>query len=240
MTATPMFLRTGTDRLLAMVDTPDGPPSGYGVVLLPGAATPGFGNARIWARVGAALAAHGHVAARLDFRGMGESSGGEQPISLADPFPDDVLACVDLLRDAGADRVVLMGTCFGARSAMAAAPRVPGLAGLTLMFPPLQFADPDAETDDHFTAALAGAVGTGVPVRILYGTLDMDLPRFRAVCPPDGPLSGAPNVRIDIVPGRLHGVADPDADAAVLRAALDTAAEFTATGRAAASSARGV
>jgi pimeloyl-ACP methyl ester carboxylesterase len=77
--------------------------------------------------------------ARFDYHGVGESSGEVRTFRLDQPFTEDVAAVLRwLTAEHGLERFVLMGTCFGARTAMAAAPEIARLEAVALFPPPVR------------------------------------------------------------------------------------------------------
>jgi pimeloyl-ACP methyl ester carboxylesterase len=84
------------------------------------------------------LAARGFHALRFDWHGVGDSTGSVSRFDLNRPFTDDVLGAVGWLRARSIERFVLVGTCFGARTALAASERVPGLEGIYLISVPIR------------------------------------------------------------------------------------------------------
>ena len=115
-------------------------PNGKVVVLLQGGSwIPSPGRNRMWALLARRLAGLGYHAVRLDYHGVGESAGHFENYQLDRPFVDDVAAVVSWLGErAGLREFVLVGTCFGARTALASVGRIPGLAGLALVPPPVR------------------------------------------------------------------------------------------------------
>lgn len=210
----PILLKRGTQRLFAVGTLPAAEADGVGVVLLPGAATPAFGNTRIWNRVAHEVARAGSVVIQLDYTGAGESGDAEVLFPLNRPLVPDVLAAVRWLRDRGCHSFILAGTCFGARSALAAGPDVPGLLGAVLLFPPVQMPLPD----QAFEEALSRAIRAGVTCHFVYGERDVDHPRFVEFLA-QTPAGTDEHVTVEIVPGRLHGIADAEAVSAVYASA---------------------
>ena len=127
-----MFV-AGPDGPLAAVVTTPALPSGTGVVICPGG---WYGTStnrnRVVVRLARAIADLGHVAVRFDWHGVGDSSGVVDRFVLDRPFVGDVVAVCDSLKGA-ADRLAVIGVCFGGRSALAAAPRLENLSGLVLV-----------------------------------------------------------------------------------------------------------
>lgn len=133
----PVFFASDRDNLFGIVTRPR-EPSRTGVVLLTGGAwIPAINRNRLWVRLARVLAEDGHNVLRFDYHGVGESTGQLTTYGLDPSFRSGIEAAARTLREQGADRVILLGTCFGARLALACASRIPGVAGLILMSPPL-------------------------------------------------------------------------------------------------------
>lgn len=134
------FLRAGEEEVFALLTRPAETARNQAVILLQGGAwTPSFGRGRALRRLAERLAARGFHVARFDYHGVGESSGEVRTFRLDQPFVEDLMAVVKwLATDHQVDRFVLMGTCFGARTALAAAPKIPGLDGIALFPPPVR------------------------------------------------------------------------------------------------------
>ena len=138
----PVFFDADGDALFGVWTRPTGDPNGTAVLLLSGAGragggVPSPGRNRIWVRLARSLAADGFAALRMDYSGIGESTGANTDVDLASPLADEVTAAVRWLRAQGADNVVLVGTCFGGRSALAAAPQLDEVSGVALLGSPL-------------------------------------------------------------------------------------------------------
>lgn len=127
-----IFVDSPEGPLAAVVTTPP-TPSDTGVVICPGG---WYGTStnrnRVVVRLARAIANLGHTVVRFDWHGVGDSSGEIDRFVLDRPFVDDVVAVSDSLSGA-ADRLLVVGVCFGGRSALAAAPELPSLAGLVLV-----------------------------------------------------------------------------------------------------------
>jgi pimeloyl-ACP methyl ester carboxylesterase len=67
---------------------------------------------------------------------VGESSGVTDQYRLDRPFVDDVLGAVRCLEEHGVDEVILVGECFGARTALSSAAQIPGLRGVAALAAP--------------------------------------------------------------------------------------------------------
>jgi pimeloyl-ACP methyl ester carboxylesterase len=134
----PVFFSGAGEDLFGIITEPVGEPKGVALVLLGGG---GFVQAisrnRLSVRIARRVAALGYHSLRLDYHGFGESSGELESIRLERPFVDDVLAGVRCLQDHGVREIALAGWCFGARTALASADRIPGLRGVALLATPI-------------------------------------------------------------------------------------------------------
>lgn len=112
-------------------------------------------------RVGVRLCRHladlGFHALRFDYHGVGESDGHGARFRLDEPFRADLLGAVAWASGHELDRVVLIGTCFGARTALASAGDIDGLDGVVLMAAPVR----DYEMGERVATGLAA--GSDIP-----------------------------------------------------------------------------
>ncbi len=127
-----MFVDGPEGALAAVVTRPE-MPTGTGVVICPGG---WYGTStnrnRVVVRLAREIAALGHTVVRFDWHGVGDSSGEIDRFVLDRPFVGDVVAVCDTLSGA-ADRLLVIGVCFGGRSALAAASQLENLSGLVLV-----------------------------------------------------------------------------------------------------------
>ena len=140
----PVVVAAGTGDLLAVVTRPTVASAGLAAVLLRGAGwRPSSGPRRTQVRLARRLAAAGVHGVRFSYHGVAESGGqSEEIVRLDQPFVEDVDAVVGWL--AGRDlRPVLVGNCFGARTALSYAAAHNGItgnagvAGVALIVPPI-------------------------------------------------------------------------------------------------------
>lgn len=133
---TPLFLPSGSEHISAIYSRPVSAATGVGVLILhSGYMTMSSHRNRMWTRLARRLAGRGCHVLRLDFHGSGDSSGTLSDRADAQSL-SDVIAGVELLRRAGARRLVLVGNCYGAYMAVVAARQVEDLAALALVAPP--------------------------------------------------------------------------------------------------------
>ena len=111
-----------------------------GVVLLagtgPGSGT--IGRNRMWVRLARTLADAGTPVLRFDYAGVGDSSGEMVGYDLDTPAVDALQAAFDLLESRGCEDVIVVGTCYGARTALAGSAGDPRVLGIHLLVPPVK------------------------------------------------------------------------------------------------------
>jgi pimeloyl-ACP methyl ester carboxylesterase len=131
----PAFVPAGGERLSAVLCAPRGLIREPGVILLTGGNYTRTHRNGMWGRAARSLAARGHPSIRLDYHGVGDSTGEVAAFRLDEPFDDDALAAAAFLRRAtGVRTVVPVATCFGGRTALASAARDPAAVG-AVIFP---------------------------------------------------------------------------------------------------------
>jgi pimeloyl-ACP methyl ester carboxylesterase len=148
----PVFFPARDGTLLGVLTGPRGPVRGVGVVVLSGGGTPLSTNVnRLSVRLCRQASESGFHAFRFDYHGVGESEGVSDRFDLAKPFVGDVEGALAFLRSRGIERFVLIGSCFGARTALGAAAIMPDIEGLVLISPPVR----DFEMGDRIATRLA-------------------------------------------------------------------------------------
>jgi alpha/beta superfamily hydrolase len=76
---------------------------------------------RNWVEAARGLATRGFAAFRFDYHGTGDSAGESAFLDPREPYHDDVTAVIRFVRERfGAERIVLTGSCFDARTALSA------------------------------------------------------------------------------------------------------------------------
>jgi len=159
----PVVFDAGGDALFGVITRPTAAARGIGVIgILPGGGRPlGMNRNRLSVRLARALAAEGFHAMRFDYHGIGESDGVIERFRLDQPFDVDLSAAAASLREEGAERLFLIGSCFGARTVVAAAPSIPGVERVLLISFPIR----DMELGERHTTRVARDVGVGSMVR---------------------------------------------------------------------------
>ncbi len=135
----PVFLDAPDGAVFGIVTSPRAPRGRTAVIVLASGGTPLTTNRnRVSVRMCRGLASLGYTAFRMDYHGTGESSGTVDALHLGRPFVGDVLAAVAHLRELGMDRFVLLGSCFGARTALAAGSQIEGVETVIALATPLR------------------------------------------------------------------------------------------------------
>lgn len=136
----PAFVPVDGQRMCAVVCVPadERGASDLGVVLLTGVNYTRVHRNGMWVRLARALAGRGFPSIRIDYLGVGDSTGERAIIALNDPFHADASAAVAFLRRAaGVERVAIVSTCFGGHIGMGAAVEDPAVVSFTMFPAPL-------------------------------------------------------------------------------------------------------
>ncbi len=134
----PVFFPAGDDMLFGVHTHPAAPARGVAIIMIQGGdlVNAALSRNHIGVRMARELADDGYDVFRFTYHGVGESTGVVERLHLHEPFTDDVVGAADYLRGQGLDRFVLMGSCFGSRTALSSAPLIPETVGLVLATPP--------------------------------------------------------------------------------------------------------
>lgn len=125
--------------LLGIFGTPTTEPLGVAAFVLSAGGFIGSTHRnRLNVRICSELAAAGFHTMRFDWHGVGDSTGTVDRFDLDRPFVQDVLGAARWVLDQGIDRFVVIGSCFGARTALAGASSIEGLEALFLVSLPLR------------------------------------------------------------------------------------------------------
>jgi hypothetical protein len=118
----PVYMEAGEDSLFGIVTLPREGRARTGLIILTGAGTPlSVNRNRMSVRLCRELAALGYAALRMDYHGVGDSTGSIDEFRMDRPFDEDVAAAVSCLKGMGVEKVILAGSCFGARTALSSA-----------------------------------------------------------------------------------------------------------------------
>lgn len=137
----PFFVDAGGETVFGIftrVGNPDAP----GVAIMSGGltGTSTIGRNRMFVRLARDLAGRGYHSIRLDYHGMGESTGTIEEFRLdaEQPFVDDIVGAVRWMQDQGVSRVIAVGKCFGSRMTLSSTPHIDALDGVVLIGPPVR------------------------------------------------------------------------------------------------------
>jgi pimeloyl-ACP methyl ester carboxylesterase len=136
---TPAFIPAGNETIFGVLTAPAGHRD-IGVVILGGGLTPStsIGRNRIFVTMGRQLADAGFPAFRFDYHGLGESTGAVEDVRLDKPHVEDLRGAIAWMGGLDLQRFIVVGSCFGARTALALAAEIDGLAGVVLLGTPLR------------------------------------------------------------------------------------------------------
>ncbi len=171
----PAFFEVRRRRLFGVFTYPTAPALSVAVILLAGGGVAACRN-RQSVRLSRYLAALGYHTLRFDYHGVGESEGFVEHFRLDEPFVHDLMGAVDWVRTQGIARFVLVGSCFGGRTALSASSRIDGLEGLAIVAAPLR----DFEMGDRIGTGLAlrmslwDYVRRASSLRVIRGLFDPD------------------------------------------------------------------
>ena len=128
------WFEAGDDAILSVLTRPVGQAKGVGVIFLNGGhGGSSSGKNRIYTRMAADLAQRGYHSLRLEWHGIGDSTGAVDEYIMDEPFLDEAFGAAQVLRDEGCERIAIYGECFGARTAVVAAEKMPDLVALYLV-----------------------------------------------------------------------------------------------------------
>jgi pimeloyl-ACP methyl ester carboxylesterase len=148
----PLYFPAGDETLFGIV-TRAVTTTGDGAILLTGggATAPSTNRNRVSVHLARRLAVRGLSTLRFDYHGIGESAGMLAGAPKVDePYLIDLAGAASCIREHGVERITLIGSCFGARTALAGAPDVSDIAGVALVSPPLRDVPLKEETGTRF------------------------------------------------------------------------------------------
>lgn len=129
-----------------------------GVILLSGTfgGTTTLGRNRMWLKMARSLADRGYPVLRFDYTGIGDSVGDAVCYELESPAVPELRAGFDLLSSRGVTDFLVVGTCYGSRTALAGSVGEERVRGIHLLVPPVRTGTKGVGGADH----LAEYVGT--------------------------------------------------------------------------------
>ena len=114
VTQYPVFVPYGKERLAAVMTVPAGEPRAL-VLLVTGIGAPRAHRFQVWAKVARRLAGEGYASIRMDYGGLGDSTGTLRELPLIDaPWEEAAEVARFGMRALGLDRFAVAGNCLGA------------------------------------------------------------------------------------------------------------------------------
>jgi pimeloyl-ACP methyl ester carboxylesterase len=130
----PRWFRAGAETTLGVLTRPVAPARDVGVIFLNGGhGGSSAGKNRVHTRMADDLARRGFHSLRVEWHGIGDSTGEIDEFVMDDPFVGEALGAVQVLRDEGISRVAIYGECFGARTAVVCQDQIPELCAMFLV-----------------------------------------------------------------------------------------------------------
>ncbi len=133
----PVLLSVGGEDVFAIVTQPPSAPTApkAGIVYL---TRPRAHRNRMWVDAARALALKGFTGIRFDYHGEGDSTGEPCRLDPESPYARDAVAAIrHLVEVEGVERIGVLGSCFDARTALAAAHDAPRFDALVFMSGPV-------------------------------------------------------------------------------------------------------
>ncbi len=129
-----------------------------GVIFLSGTfgGTTTLGRNRMWFKMAEKLADRGYPVLRFDYQGIGDSAGEAVCYELENPAVPELRAGFELLASRGVTDFLVVGTCYGSRTALAGCVGEERVRGIHLLVPPVRTGTKGVGGADH----LAEYVGT--------------------------------------------------------------------------------
>jgi len=173
----PAYFPAGDETLFGLLTRPPAGPLDSALLMVPSAERLGYRN-RVGVMLAHRLAARGHQALRFNYRGCGESTGMAGRFRLDDLFTEDAVGAAAWLRERGVERFLYSGSCFGARTALAAAAEEPGAAGVVVVAMPMSdYASGERGTQRAAAAPMASLTRRAMRRKTLRGLRDPDARR---------------------------------------------------------------
>jgi pimeloyl-ACP methyl ester carboxylesterase len=129
----PVFVPFGEEHLAAIVTVPDGDPRGLVMLLPGGGGAPRSHRFSMWTRAARELAEREIASVRMEWRGVGDSTGQARFGFQHLPVDDVVTVAEFAMRAVGTDRLGIGANCMGARTGLKASPRLATLHSAVLI-----------------------------------------------------------------------------------------------------------
>lgn len=174
----PIFFDAAGEQLFGIWTAPAGGESRTGVIVLGGGKTASTvtGRNAIFATIARTAAGLGFPALRFDYHGIGDSTG-EARQSQDEPPVGDLVGAVAFLRERGPERWLMVGSCYGGRTALSGASRIGDVGGIVMLSPSLRdYASSERKTEGWSVSDYARAIVR--PRTLLGGTEPITTRRY--------------------------------------------------------------
>jgi dienelactone hydrolase len=131
----PIFVPFEGEHISAVITTPDGVSDGLVLMLQGAGGAPRSHRYRLWVRTARALADRGIASIRMDYLGIGDSTGTYRSDMDAPPLDQATSMATLGLRWTGTERLGVVGNCIGARTALALAASMEACASVACILP---------------------------------------------------------------------------------------------------------
>lgn len=173
----PVFFPAGRETLLGILTEPLEHSLGIAVIILGGGGPLGSGGRnRLWVYLCRRLSGAGFHTFRFDYHGVGDSTGTVSAFRLHEPFTEDLNGAIRWLHGQGLRRFILIGSCFGSRTALSAVSTIGALEGMILLSTPVR----DYQGGEKMSTRLAAELSAwqylrrAMRPRVLRGLGDRD------------------------------------------------------------------
>lgn len=174
----PAYFEAGDETLFGILTRPSSGQGDSALVMVPSAERLGYRN-RVGVMLSHRLAARGQHVFRFNYRGCGESTGKAGRFKLTDLFTTDAVGATAWLRGQGMKRFMYSGSCFGARTAVAAAALEPATAGVIVVsMPMIDYASGERGSMKRARTPLATLVRQALRRKTLRDLRDRDVRRM--------------------------------------------------------------
>jgi alpha/beta superfamily hydrolase len=129
----PVFIPSGQEQIGTVITVPDGEPRGLVLLLAGGGGAPRSHRYGMFTKLARSLAEEGIASARMEWRGVGDSTGSATYSFRVLPVEDVVTVARFALKATGTTVLGMAANCGGARTSMKALPRIPEARGAVLM-----------------------------------------------------------------------------------------------------------
>ncbi|HEX9711925.1 MAG TPA: alpha/beta fold hydrolase [Actinomycetota bacterium] len=133
MTEYPVWVPSGDHQCAAVITVPDGDARALVVLVPGGGGAPRSHRFALWTRLARALTGKGFATVRLEWEGIGDSTG-DPTFSFRTPNVGDLMAVTTFASEVlGVERIGLAGNCFGARTILYSFDRLPSASSVAIL-----------------------------------------------------------------------------------------------------------